>query len=57
MSSRASLTSSAEVASLSLVGQPSSDSVTIKMPYAVDVLHLPVLQTESGLLLDQLRLA
>ena len=57
MSSRVSLTSSAEVASLSLVGQPSSDSVTIKMPYAVDVLHLPVLQTESGLLLDQLRLA
>ena len=39
MSSRASLTSLTEVASLSLVGQPSSDGVTIKMPYVVDVLH------------------
>ena len=39
MSGRASLTSSAEVASLSLFGQPSSDGVTIKMTYTVDVLH------------------
>ena len=44
VSSRASLTSSAEVASLSLFGQPSSNGVTIKMPYTVDVLHWPALQ-------------
>ena len=36
-----SLTSWGEVASLALVGSPSSDSVTIKMPYGVDVLHQP----------------
>ena len=28
-------------ASLAFVGDPSSDSVTIKMPYEVDVLHRP----------------
>ena len=28
-------------ASLALVGHPSSDGVTIKMPYGVDVLHRP----------------
>ena len=28
-----------EGASLALVGHPSSDGVTIKMPYEVDVLH------------------
>ena len=27
--------------SLALVGHPSSDGVTIKMPYGVDVLHRP----------------
>ena len=36
-----SLTSWREGASLALVGSPSSDSVTIKMPYGVDVLHRP----------------
>ena len=30
-----------EGASLALVGHPSSDGVTIKMPYGVDVLHQP----------------
>ena len=30
-----------EGASLALVGYPSSDSVMIKMPYGVDVLHRP----------------
>ena len=34
-----SLTSWGEGASLALVGHPSSDGVTIKMPYGVDVLH------------------
>ena len=38
---RVSLTSWGEGASLSLVGHPSSDGVTIKMPYGVDVLHRP----------------
>ena len=28
-------------ASLALVGHPSSDCVTLKMPYGVDVLHWP----------------
>ena len=37
--SRGSLTSWGEGASLALVGHPSSDRVTIKMPYGVDVLH------------------
>ena len=36
-----SLTSWGEGASLALVGHPSSDGVTIKMPYRVDVLHRP----------------
>ena len=30
-------------ASLALVGNPSSDGVTMKMPYGVDVLHQPAL--------------
>ena len=30
-----------EGASLALVGHPSSDGITIKMPYGVDVLHRP----------------
>ena len=37
LSSWASLTSWGEGASLALVGHPSSDGVTIKMPYGVDV--------------------
>ena len=41
VSSRASLTSWGEGASLALVGNPSSDGITIKMPYGVDVLHRP----------------
>ena len=57
MSSRASLTSSGEGASLALVGHPSSDGVTIKMPYGVDVFieqlrspYFPIglVKTESG---------
>ena len=43
LSSGASLTSWGEGASLALVRQPSSDGVTIKMPYWVDVLHRPAL--------------
>ena len=39
VSSGASLTSWGEFASSALVGDPSSDGVTIKMPYGVDVLH------------------
>ena len=41
VSSRASLTSWGEGVCLALVGYPSSDGVTIKMPYGVDVLHCP----------------
>ena len=37
MTSGASLTTWGEGASLSLVGRPSSDGVSIKMPYGVDV--------------------
>ena len=36
-----SYTSWGEGASLALVGHPSSDGVTIKMPYGEDVLHRP----------------
>ena len=44
MSSRASLTSFGENASLALVSCPSSDGVMIQIPYWVDVLlHRPVL--------------
>ena len=43
VSSGASFTSWGEVASSALVGHPSSDGVTIKMPYGVDVLHRPAL--------------
>ena len=57
VSSGASLTSWGEGAFLTLVGDPYSDSVTIKMPYGVDVLHWPashpifpigLVKTESG---------
>ena len=41
VNSGASLTSWGEGASLALVGEPSSDGVTIKMPYGIDVLHRP----------------
>ena len=42
VSSGVSLTSWGEGASLALVGHPSSDGVTIKIPYGVDILlHLP----------------
>ena len=41
VSSGDSLTSWGEGASLALVGNPSSDGITIKMPYGVDVLHRP----------------
>ena len=39
VSSGASLTSWGEGASLALVGNPSSDGITIKMPDGVDALH------------------
>ena len=60
MSSGASLTSWGEGASLALVGHPSSDGVTIKMPYGVyvyiDQLRTPsfsigLVKTESGFIL------
>ena len=68
MSSGVSLTSRREGASLALVGRPSSDGNTIKIPYDVDVLlHRPAshpnlfllgwLKLNLILLLDQLRLA
>ena len=42
VSSGASFTSCGEGASLALVGHPSGDGVTVKMPYGVDVLlHRP----------------
>ena len=41
VSSRASLTSWGESASLALAGHPSSDDVTIKMADGTDVLHQP----------------
>ena len=43
VSSGASLTSWGKGASLALVGNPSSDGVTIKMPSGVDLLNRPVL--------------
>ena len=57
MSNWASISSWGEGASLALVGNPSSDGITIKMPYGVDVLHRPashpiltirLAKTESG---------
>ena len=57
MSSRASHTSWGEGASLALVGHASSDGVTIKMPYGVDVFinqlltpsfPIGLVKTESG---------
>ena len=41
VSSRDTLTSWREGASLALIGHPSSDGITIKMPYGVDVSHQP----------------
>ena len=43
VSSGASLISWREGVFLTLVGHPSSDDVTIKMPYGVNVLHPPAL--------------
>ena len=44
VSSRASLTSWGEGASLALVGHPSDDGLTIKIPYGKDaLLHRPAL--------------
>ena len=58
LSNRVSVTSWEESASLALFGHPSSDGVTIKMPYEVDVLHQPIsLKLNLALFLDQLRLA
>ena len=47
MPSEASLTSWGEGTILALIGHPSSDGVTIKMPYGVDVLHQPALHPIS----------
>ena len=44
VSSGASLTLWGEGASLALLGHLSSNGVTIKMPYGVDVLHQPALR-------------
>ena len=55
MSSWASFTSWGEGASLTLIDDPSSDGVMIKMPYGVDVLHLFLLgwlKLDLALLLD-----
>ena len=67
VSSGVSLTSWGKDASLALVGHPSSDGTTIKMPYGVDVLHRPAshphlfllgwLKLNLAFLLDPLRLA
>ena len=54
VSSGVSLTSWGEGASLDLVGYPSTDDITIKIPYGVDVL-LGWLKLNLNLLLDQLR--
>ena len=43
VSSGYSLSSWQEGASLTLIGHPSSDGVTIKIPYDADVLHRPAL--------------
>ena len=62
MPSRASLTSWGEGASLALVGHPSTDGITINMPYEVDVLHQPashpifpigLVKTESGFIVNR----
>ena len=47
MSNGASLTSWGEGASLALVGHPSSDGITLKIPYGVDVLLINQLCTPS----------
>ena len=68
VSSGVTLTSWGEDASLALVGHPSSDSITIKIPSGIDVLlrqpaSHPIfsywvwLKLNLTLLLDQLRLA
>ena len=49
VSSGASLTSWGEGAFLVWVGHPSSNGVTIKMSYGVDVLHRPASQPIIGL--------
>ena len=59
MSSGDILTSWGEGASLALVGHPSSDGITIKMPYGVDVIDqlrtpsfpIGLVKTESGFIL------
>ena len=65
LSSRASLTSWGQVASLALVGDRSSDGVSIKMPYGVDVLYRPashpifsywLVKTESGFIVRSVEL-
>ena len=43
LSQKHNLTSWGGGASLALVSHPSSDEVTIKIPYGVDVLHWPTL--------------
>ena len=47
MSSKVSLTSWGEGSSLALVGHPSSDGITIKVPYGVDFYYIDQLRTPS----------
>ena len=62
MSSRVSLTSWERGAPFALLGHPSSDGVTIKMPSGVDVLHQPaslpieLVKTESGFIVRSIEI-
>ena len=47
VSSRVSLTSWGECASLALVGHPSSDCITIKIPYGADIYYVDQPRTPS----------
>ena len=51
MASRVSLTSRGGGVSLALIGRPSSDGVTIKIPYGVDFYYTDQSRTQSYLFL------
>ena len=51
MASRVSLTSRGGGLSLALIGRPSSDGVTIKIPYGVDFYYTDQSRTQSYLFL------
>ena len=51
MASRVSLTSRGGGVSLALIGRPSSDGVTIKIPYGVDFYYTDQPRTQSYLFL------